>query len=185
MHLDKLIKQKSYEHVVHLLRRHWITFIPFLVGFFALLLVPVALYIFFQNFEVPFGNATAWYTAGIIVGGIYYLFLLVFFFTRFVEFYLDLWIVTNDRIIDIEQFGLFSRSISELELFRIQDVTTHINGVFPTFFNYGDVDIKTASKNTTIIFKNIHNPNRIREELLQLSHEDRKYHYSPPVSEDD
>jgi len=101
----------------------------------------------------------------------------VLFFTQFIDYYLDLWVVTNDRIIDIEQFGLFSRITSELDLFRIQDVSSDITGLFSTMFNYGDVIVKTASNNQSIIFRNVSDPNTIRENLIKLSHEDRKYHY--------
>ena len=84
--------------------------------------------------------------------------------------------MTNDRIVEMEQLGLFSRTISELELFRIQDVTSEVKGLFPSMFHYGNVLVKTASENSHIIFFNIRNPEKIREELIKLSHEDRKYH---------
>ena len=100
----------------------------------------------------------------------------LFFFVRFIDYYLDLWIITNDRIVDIEQHNLFSRSVTELDLFRIQDVTADMHGFFATIFNYGNVLVKTASSNTHIIFYNVSQPNRIREHLIHLSEEDRKYH---------
>ena len=50
--------------------------------------------------------------------------------------------------------------------------------VFPSIFKYGDVQIKTASQNIKIIFKNVPKPNEIREALIQLSDEDRKHHNS-------
>ena len=91
-------------------------------------------------------------------------------------YYLDVWVVTTERMIDIEQFGLFSRSISELELFQVQDVTTDVHGVFPTFFNYGDVSVKTASENTAIVARQVHNPNLVRETIVRLADQDRRTH---------
>ena len=116
------------------------------------------------------------YATGIIAGSIYFLSALLFGYGTFIDFYLDVWIITNDRIVDIEQFGLFSRTISELDLFRIQDITTETQGFFATIFKYGNVTIKTASTNLSLVFKNVPNPNHIRSELLQLAHEDFKYH---------
>lgn len=184
MTFTHLIKQKSYEKIVHPLRRHWATFMPFLFGFLVLLFVPVVLAIILQAvlptaFEQPF-----WYALMVLGAGTYYLLILVYFFAHFVDFYLDLWIVTNDRIVDIEQFGLFSRSISEVDLFRIQDVTTHVNGVFATFFDFGNVEVKTASENVDIVFRNIPHPNKVRESLLRLAHEDRKYHIAQVATDD-
>jgi hypothetical protein len=68
-----------------------------------------------------------------------------------------------------------------LDLFRLQDVTADVHGVFATFLNYGTVMATTASANMNIVFRNIPDPNRIRNELIRLSHEDRKYHNVPAV----
>ena len=61
--------------------------------------------------------------------------------------------MTNDRIVDIEQHGLFSRTISEVDLFRIQDVTVDIHGIIATLLNYGNLTVKTASDNIHIIHR--------------------------------
>ncbi|OGH68818.1 MAG: hypothetical protein A3J66_02050 [Candidatus Magasanikbacteria bacterium RIFCSPHIGHO2_02_FULL_47_14] len=178
MHVSYLIKQKSYERVVHILRRHPVTFLPKVLFFILLILVPIAIFLLFKNLFPLFIEKEMIQVLGILLGSLYYFGILLFFYTEFVIFYLDMWVVTNDRIIDIEQFGLFSRTISELDLFRIQDVTTDVHGIFPTLLHYGTVTVKTASDNINIVFHDVPQPNKIREELIQLSHEDRKYHYN-------
>lgn len=184
MNLAHFIKQKPYEHIVYVLRRHPITFIPTLVLFVILLAIPPLFYIAVQSLWPTLLQGDVTYPVLILIASGYYLFVYIFFFTNFIDYYLDIWIVTNDRIIDIEQFGLFSRTISELDLFRIQDVTTDVHGVLPTFFEYGDVTVKTASSNVGLIFRQVARPDTIRHELLRLSHEDRKYHYAQPTIED-
>ena len=177
MHLSFLIKQKSYERVEHVLRRHPITFVPILLLFVALLAVPVVVYAMITAlFPIILTDPTLYPLAVLLVSA-YYLGIYLFFYAQFVDYYLDLWIVTNDRIVDIEQFGLFSRTISELDLFQIQDVTTDVHGFFATVFHYGDVSVKTASANVNIVFRNVPRPNKIREALVRLSDEDRKYHF--------
>ncbi len=178
MHLATFIKQKSYEHVIYVLRHHWITFVPTIFMFLVLLSVPFLLRLLFHSLFPTLFNGPILHPLTILAVSIYYLSIYLFFFAQFIEFYLDLTIVSNDRVIDVEQRGLFSRTISELDLFRIQDVTSDIHGVFPTLLNYGDVTIKTASTNVNLIAHAIPHPNKIREDLIQLSHEDRKYH--PP-----
>lgn len=182
MHIEELIKQKSYERIVYVLRRHPITFIPILVVFIILLLVPVALGFLATTLFPEIVASPTYGTLLILLASAYTIAIFVFFFAQFIDFYLDIWIVTNDRIIDVEQFGLFARTISELDLFRIQDVTTDVHGFFATIFKFGVVTIKTASSNKNIVFKNIPDPNTIRENLIRLSHEDRKYHYNQPAS---
>ena len=176
MHLSTLIKQKSYEHIEYVLRRHPLTFIPIAALFLVLLLVPPALYFLIQNIFPELLNGPVLYPTAVFIASVYYLSTYLFFYSHFIDYYLDLWIVTNDRIIDIEQFGLFHRSVTELDLFRIQDVTTHVLGFFPTVFHYGDVVITTASQNANIVFRNVPQPDHIRQELIRLADGDRRYH---------
>ncbi len=180
MIISALIKQKSYERVEHVLRRHPVTFIPQTAMFITLAAVPIALYFLFNNLYPTILNGDIVYPIAVLVGSMYFLSIFLFFFAQFITFYLDVWIITNDRIIDVEQVSLFSRSISEVDLFRIQDVTSQTHGFFATFFKYGDVEVKTASMNVDIIARNVPHPNKIREHLIHLSHEDRKYHYNQP-----
>lgn len=176
MHLSELIRQKSYERIEYLLRRHPITFISTAFLFVVLFSVPIVLYLMIQNLFPTLFDDMAAYALVVLLGSVYYLSTYLFFYAGFLDFYLDMWIVTNDRIIDIEQFGLFARTTTELDLYRIQDVTVHMNGLFPTFLNYGDILVKTASSNMDIIFKSVKHPNDVRERLIKLSDADRKYH---------
>lgn len=176
MHLGELIQQKSYEKIIYRIRRHPITFIPIVASFLVLLLVPVALYYVVAGIFPQLLTGARAYPLMVLLASAYMLTMYLLFYVRFLDYYLDLWIVTNDRIVDIEQHNLFSRSVTELDLFRIQDVTVEIHGIFATVFNYGNVLVKTASSNTHIVFYNVSMPNKIREELIRLSDEDRKYH---------
>jgi membrane protein YdbS with pleckstrin-like domain len=176
MHLSTLIKQKDYEKIVHVLRRDPITFVPRILLFLILSLIPILAYYFLNNYFPALLQSPVPFTLLVLFASIFYLSISLFLYTEFTLFYLDVSIVTNDRIVEMEQLGLFSRTISELELFRIQDVTSEVKGLFPSMFHYGNVLVKTASENSHIIFFNIRNPEKIREELIKLSHEDRKYH---------
>jgi len=176
MHLSALIKQKSYEHIEYVLRRHWITFVPKILLFLILLAIPVALYALVANLFPNLLTHPLWFPVLVLCASAFLLSVYLFFFMHFIDFYLDQWIVTNDRVVDIEQFGLFARTISELDLYSIQDVTTDVHGVFPTIFNYGDVTVKTASTNVNIVFRDIPNPNEVRRVLIELADKDRKFH---------
>lgn len=176
MNLGELIKQKSYETVVYRIRRHPLTFIPIVALFLLLLLVPIAVYFLFASLFPAVLSGPRTYPLIVLLMSAYTLTMYLLFYVRFLDYYLDLWIVTNDRIVDIEQHNLFSRSVTELDLFRIQDVTVETHGIFATLFKYGDVMVKTASSNSHIVFFAVPEPNKIREELIRLSDEDRKYH---------
>ena len=177
MDVARFIKKKSYERIEYILRRHVITFFAHVFLFLLLMLAPVIFYFIFQNLFPNIFTIEITYIFLVLGTSIFYLVAYLLFFLHFLDYYLDLWVITNDRIIDIEQFGLFSRTISELDLFRIQDVTSNVHGIFPTMLNYGNIHVKTASSNIDIVFRNIKDPNTIREQLIKLSDEDRKFHY--------
>lgn len=176
MNLSDVIRQKSYERIEYKLRRHPITFVPIFVLFVVLLSAPIGLYFLLNALFPTIIYSTIGFPIIVLFGSSYYLSNYLFFYVQFIDYYLDVWIITNDRIVDIEQHGLFTKTITELDLFRIQDVTVEINGIFPTLFDYGNLTVQTASSNTHIIFYNIAHPNEIRRELIHLSDEDRKFH---------
>lgn len=177
MNIQNVIKQKSYEKIEYNLHRHPITFMPIVFTFLLMLAAPISAYALVTNLYPTFiAEGSILYVIAVLGISIYYLVAYLFFYVHFIDYYLDVWIVTNDRLIDIEQRGLFHRSVTEVDLYRIQDVTTNTSGIFGTIFKYGDVTVTTASTNTSIIFKNIPHPDMIREELIRLADNDRLYH---------
>ena len=74
--------------------------------------------------------------------------LLLVSFVLWSDYYLDLWIITNQRIVDINQKGLFNREVSEFMLDKVQDVTVEIPDMLATFMKYGNLKIQTASDKT-------------------------------------
>lgn len=180
MHYGNIIKQKPYEKIVYLLRRDTVTFIPRILLLLILIGVGYGLYSLLKIlFPALFINNIP-LAVLILLGGVYALSIWLFFYTAFINYFLDIWIVTNDRIIDIHQHGLFARTIAELDLFRVQDVTSEAKGFFATVFDYGNVYIQTAGEKERFTFFNVPEPHKIREAIIQLADEDRKYHASQP-----
>lgn len=79
----------------------------------------------------------------------------------------NLFIITNHRIIDIDQQSLFHRSVSECQLAHIQDVRYNIKGVVYTLFQVGTVQIFFGSADGHIEFNAITNPAQVKELLIQ------------------
>ncbi len=85
---------------------------------------------------------------------------------------MDVWIITDVRVVDVKQEGLFSRSISEVRLDRIQDISSNTSGFFQTFLKYGNVTVQTASENNKLFFEEIPRPDHVRDVLVDLTHKD-------------
>ncbi|MBT4277870.1 PH domain-containing protein [Candidatus Falkowbacteria bacterium] len=165
--LNKIPHQQKDEKVILVLRRHWFILFKYLILFLITTFLPIASYILIKDsgFIISGDFAKALIT---IILSSYYLSMLLFFFTAFVDYHLDVWIVTNHRILNIEQKALFSRVISELKLEKIQDITSEVHGIIPTFLDYGDVHIQTAGSANRFIFKQIPAPAHARKKILTL-----------------
>ena len=61
-------------------------------------------------------------------------------------------IVTDRNIIQVLQYGLFSRKVSQLNINNVEDVTAVQQGVLPTIFNYGTLKIETAGEQVNFHF---------------------------------
>lgn len=176
MHLSEFIHQKSYEKVEKLVRRSAITFVPYIVVTVILLVVPAVLYFLAQALFPDLLGDPRWRALFILLMSGYLVAIILFFYTSFVTFYLDLLIITNDRLIDIEQKTLFARSIAETDLYVIQDVSSEVHGFFASLFNYGHITIQTAAAQQKFIIPHVPDPNGLRRLILDLAEQDRKYH---------
>lgn len=99
----------------------------------------------------------------------YTLFIWLFLFFSFIDYYLDIWVITSERIIDIKQEGFFSRTVAELKLFQIQDVTSELKGFFQFIFRFGDVHVQTAGEVQRFIFSQVSDPEGVRDIIIKLA----------------
>lgn len=113
----------------------------------------------------------------------YSLFICLFSFFSFIDYYLDIWLITDERIIDVRQEGFFSRVVSELKLFQIQDVTSELKGFFQFVLKYGDVHVQTAGEARRFIFNDIPNPEKVRDIIIKLAERNKEHHrlHSEPL----
>ena len=171
------------EHRIHTMRAHWITLVPiFLAGLLVFVLPPLA-YEGFLLYRPDIFDDPTHFTLFVLGASIFFLFGLLFVFQTFIDYWLDVFIVTDKRILDIEQKGLFHRTVSELRLYRVQDVTAEVKGFLHTIFDYGDIYIQTAGERERFEFIDVAHPNQMAKTVLELAEEDRKEHLEETVEE--
>lgn len=155
------------------MRRHWIAVAKIIAISFCLAAIPVAFYINVLNFTDMF-DSEIFSALMILLASAFYLFVILYAFSNFIDYYLDIWIVTNQRIINIEQHGLFSRIVSEKDLGRMQDITSEVRGFLGTLLNYGNVHIQTAGETERFIFRQIPFADEAARRISNLASEYRK-----------
>ena len=141
--------QKPDEPALLVIRKHWIViFIIWLKMIFAIL-IPFAIF-----FGVMKWNPDLWdisYTRLILVLiHLYALFITLWYFVEWLDQNLDLIIVTNQRVVDINQTRIFTRKQAETSLSQVQDVSGESKGMAAYFFRYGELRILTASAESNV-----------------------------------
>ncbi|MEK7596038.1 MAG: PH domain-containing protein [Patescibacteria group bacterium] len=155
-----MLHLKPEEKIILSIHRHWLV-IAGKMTFIAAMLSAAAVFL-----TVVTGYLPTYLALATFFSAIYVLIILLAAFIFWVDFYLDIWIVTNKRIIDIEQKGLFRREISEFELSRIQDITIEIPNFTAAIFKFGNIRIQTAGTQSFTI-KDAPRPEQIKNIILE------------------
>ncbi len=92
-------------------------------------------------------------------------------FLAVTNYYLDCWIVTNERTIHTELRGLFSRIFSSVNHDKIQDITIEMEGFFPTILRFGDLYIETAGEFREFVFRQIPEPHKTKDVIFKAQRE--------------
>lgn len=156
--------QEPDEVVYILTRPHFISFVgEFLVFLFLEVVSLVGQYLIFIQ---AMGLIT-----DILVGllGFFSMFMALVYFVALIDNYYDITIVTNDRLVNINQEQLFYRKVSELVLTDVQDVSSTVKGFLPSLFDYGDVDIQTAGERVNFHMSKVAHPREIAMIITDLS----------------
>lgn len=154
--------QQPGETVVLLLRQHPIVNIPWILLTILLLLAPnIVSFVPLISF-LPF----RFQSMTIIL---WYLLVMAFVVERFLNWYFNVYIVTNERIIDIDFYSLIYQNLSVARLDKVEDVTFVQGGALAAFVDYGNVLIQTAAEQNEFDFIKVPQPGRVVEIISQLS----------------
>ena len=162
--------QRNDEHVIVMLRRHWIIFLSVVLRIAGLTVLPIIVFIFFHyaiGWQAPTDGF--WYVLGVLLTSLYYIVVWLGFYHSFVDYHLDIWVLTDQRIINIEQKGLFDRIISELNISKVQDVTSETHGHLQTLLDYGNVHIQTAAEQQRFAFLQIPHPEEVARLVVRAN----------------
>lgn len=158
--------QETGEKIILLLRAHLVTLVPTVFIIILLLLVPLLVPSFLALLGVDFeGTLSAPQTFLLIF--FWYLFVFGFTFYKFIFWYFNVYLLTNERIVDFDFKGLLHKETSYAKLNQIQDVSPKMIGFFPTFFHFGNIFIQTAAARPEFEFHHVPRPNEVAQEILE------------------
>lgn len=154
--------QHDDEPVLLLLRQHPIVTIPGILITLLLAIGPFVLLPYFpilsflpDNFR--FIAVLGWYT---MVFG--------YAFEQFLVWFFNIYIITDERIIDVDFYNLLFKKISEAQIENIEDITASNSGLLQSIIDYGGVRIQTAAEIPQLEFENVPHPDRVSKFLSEM-----------------
>ncbi|HYF05341.1 MAG TPA: hypothetical protein VEA59_04175 [Patescibacteria group bacterium] len=155
------------EKIYIVVREHWVLLLLKVLVWVLLVVIGLLFWYYVPAQFVELQSGTPAIIVSLI-SQVYVLFLAVYLFLVFVMYYLNIHIITSERIVDIDQKGLFHHRISELHIEKMEDATSEVKGVLGTLFNYGDVYIQTAGNTEHFDFENVPDPGALVKIILDL-----------------
>lgn len=152
--------QADDEKMIRIWRRHPVTLLGPAAKVLAFALIPLALILFTGPSML---GSPALFVLFMIILGI----VVTYGAYQWVSWYGDVYILTNYRIIDVEQQGFFNRSFAETTLNNIQDISHDVSGVMATLWDYGTIVVQTAGASPDISLNQVGHPQRQSVYLLR------------------
>ncbi len=173
--LFEKIQLEDDEKILSLVRRHWFVLFVEIFGVLVIALLPFfSFYIVTRLIDLSeteiFSYIDIYRAELIFISALWFLMHWMTMATIWTDYYLDLWPVTNKRIISIEQKGLFRREIGSFRLERLQDMQVEIDGIIQTFLDFGTVEAETASGSSDEFrARNLPKPRELKALILKAT----------------
>lgn len=150
--------QREGEEVQFVFRRHFLTAKSGVIFLILMIMIGVGLTLLWPNNMMIFETFLALILVGIL--GFLYSYML---------WYFSIYIVTNQRIRQISQRGLFKKSVVDLGLDKIQSISYGVSGIRAGLMGYGTIVIQTAVGD--LVISMVKNSEKIYNDLQNLINE--------------
>lgn len=161
------MKLNPGEKKIAVFRKHWF-YLALEAFLFALIAILPYLMVYFGETHFDISIPDRFVPLYELFYSLWLVFVWVGFFVSITNYLLDIWILTSERLIDIEQFGLFSRRISTLQIDKIQDVTVAVSGVIEEIISSGNVSVQTAGETHEFHIPHAQDPEKMKERILTV-----------------
>lgn len=144
------------EKPILIARRHWMYLWPRTALWVVFAVLPVAVFwwLVFDVGDVEGLGATIFWGVAIL----WLIFWAIRIFLNWYQYDNDIWVITNQRIVDCIKPTPIGLKISTADLVNIQDMTVERRGIFQTALNYGDVACQTAADRKIFLIGGVPKP---------------------------
>jgi len=96
-----------------------------------------------------------------VLNMLWYLLTLSFIFEKFLGWFFNIFIITDERVIDVDFYSFTYKEVSEAALGKIEDISYTTGGLFGSVLDFGTVSIQTAGEKPNIEFENVPHPAQV------------------------
>lgn len=150
------------EEVLLFFRKHPIVMRKGIIWFAVGMLLPVMAVFLWTFLPVEPPSLTLFF--GSI--GVGFLLGMLLFSPAYISWYFSVFIVTNQRFIQITQKGMFNRQVSDLGLDHIQTVNYEIRGLEQTMLGFGTIMLQTMLGD--LVIHNVHKPAHTQKDIVAI-----------------
>lgn len=166
--------QEPNEKVLLFLRRDFITNVSWITVGVVLFIVPTVFIILAKLMNTTLVTLPGNYS--FVLQATYYLFVVIYLFVNFIDWFFNTSLITNLRVMDVDFENIFYKDVSETKLTLVQDVSYKQAGFSETVFDYGDVRIQTAAAVDSFNLAQVPRPQRVVEVVEQLIGKEKEDH---------
>ncbi|MEO7617462.1 MAG: PH domain-containing protein [Candidatus Saccharibacteria bacterium] len=154
------------ETIIREVSRHWIDLIPVSISSFVSLLVAIGV----SYLSARYNDELSFIPAGIlpIISLVFALLSISILTVGYYIYRQNKLIITDMHLIQVVQRGLFSRSVSQLSMVRVQDVSAVRKGFFATILDYGTIEVETAGEVDNFVFNVAPHPQQLADQCLAV-----------------
>jgi len=175
-YLNTFLGKEEGEEIIYFCRPHWFVFLKQIILFTIIFALPVLLYVFARTQFADFIALNSFDAIEIIIilaASVYLLLMLTTFYNAWLAYYLDVWLVTNKRIVNFQTEGFFSRKLLATNLANIQDAKSEMHGFWASLFHFGTVFVQTAGSEQNMQFAAVGSPEKIVTFINELAQKAR------------
>jgi membrane protein YdbS with pleckstrin-like domain len=159
--------QEAGETVELFLRQHPIINVPWVAVAVLMVIAPTVIFPFVATFAKASLAIPIPYI--IVFTAFWYLATFGIAFSNFLHWFFNIYIVTNERIVDIDFKHLLYKHFAIAELDKIQDLSYVEKGLLSTVFDFGNVYVQTAGEIPNVEFESVPHPEKVVEEIRGLT----------------
>jgi len=159
-------EEEDDEDIILFLRRDFVTNVPWIIATVGLAFVPFLIRFIFTS--SGFSLFTLPHNISFVLVTFYYLIVVGFAFANFVSWFYNIGLVTTKRGVDIDFTELSTINVGTAALPDIIDVEYTQQGLFQSFFDFGDVRLRVEATGEVFIFEKVPRPTEVAGTISKI-----------------